>query len=116
MTHRIRAATDDDLRHLYEMAKLTGGGFTNLPPDKPALKAKLDRSHAAFARTEGPITDELFVLILENAETGEVAATCEFVGVHLDRKARKSAPFAPAIRNAALRHLDPVEPELVEAT
>ena len=57
-----------------------------------------------------------FVHEMRNAETGEVAATCEFVGVHLDRKARKSAPFAPAIRNAALRHLDPVEPELVEAT
>ena len=77
MTHRIRAAVDDDLQHLYEMAKLTGGGFTNLPPDKPALKAKLDRSHAAFARTEGPITDELFVLILENVDTGEVRGTCQ---------------------------------------
>lgn len=29
---RIRPAVDSDLRHLYEMAKLTGGGFTNLPP------------------------------------------------------------------------------------
>lgn len=57
-----------------------------------------------------------FLHEMRNAETGEVAATCEFVGVHLDRKARKSAPFAPAIRNAALEHLDPVEPELVEAT
>jgi hypothetical protein len=36
--------------------------------------------------------------------------------VHVDRQARKSAPFAPAIRNAAREHLDPVEPEFVEAT
>ena len=50
MSFRIRAARDEDLQHLYEMAKLTGGGFTNLPPDKPALRAKLERSHAAFAR------------------------------------------------------------------
>ncbi len=49
---------------------------------------------------------------MRNAETGEIAATCEFVGVHLDRQARKSAPFAPAIRNAALKHLDPAEPEV----
>ena len=46
--------------HLYEMAKLTGGGFTNLPPDRKALKVKLDRSHAAFARDEETIADELF--------------------------------------------------------
>lgn len=75
---RIRASRDEDLQHLYEMAKLTGGGFTNLPPDKPALRAKLERSHAAFARgeQEDP-TDDLFVLILENVETGEVRGTCQ---------------------------------------
>lgn len=75
---RIRAARDEDLQHLYEMAKLTGGGFTNLPPDRPALRAKLDRSHAAFARSEEEdASDDLFVLILENVETGEVRGTCQ---------------------------------------
>ena len=77
MTFRVRAAVDDDLRHLYEMAKLTGGGFTNLPPDRPALAAKLARSHAAFERDSGEIEDELFVLILENVDTGEVRGTCQ---------------------------------------
>jgi arginine N-succinyltransferase len=77
MSFRIRAATDDDLRPLYEMAKLTGGGFTNLPPDRPALRTKLERSHAAFARTGGTIDDELFVLVLENIGTGDVRGTCQ---------------------------------------
>ncbi|SFN78180.1 arginine N-succinyltransferase [Sphingomonas sp. OK281] len=77
MSFRIRAAVDEDLQHLYEMAKLTGGGFTNLPPDRRALTAKLERSHAAFARTDGPVQDELFVLILENTETREVRGTCQ---------------------------------------
>lgn len=77
MTFRIRAARADDLQHLYEMAKLTGGGFTNLPPDRKALRTKLDRSGEAFARDEGAITDELFVLMLENGETGEVRGTCQ---------------------------------------
>ena len=77
MTFRVRAATDGDLQYLYEMAKLTGGGFTNLPPDRKALTAKLDRSHAAFARTDGPVEDELFVLVLENVATGEVRGTCQ---------------------------------------
>ncbi|MBD8548706.1 arginine N-succinyltransferase [Sphingomonas sp. CFBP 8760] len=77
MSFRIRAATDGDLQPLYEMAKLTGGGFTNLPPDRHALRAKLDRSHAAFARADGPVEDELFVLVLENVATGEVRGTCQ---------------------------------------
>ena len=85
MSFRIRAARDEDLQHLYEMAKLTGGGFTNLPPDKPALRAKLERSHAAFARDADSLEDELFVLVLENAETQEVRGTCQIftqVGQH----------------------------------
>lgn len=78
MTFVIRAARDADLQPLYEMAKLTGGGFTNLPPERDALRAKLARSHAAFARPEdGAEHDDLFVLILENVKTGEVRGTCQ---------------------------------------
>lgn len=77
MSFVIRAARDSDLQPLYEMAKLTGGGFTNLPPEKPALRAKLERSHAAFDRDDDTIEDELFVLVLENLETGEVRGTCQ---------------------------------------
>jgi arginine N-succinyltransferase len=77
VTFRIRAAGDADLQHLYEMAKLTGGGFTNLPADRTALKAKLDRSGASFARQEDRLDDDVFVLVLENAETGEVRGTCQ---------------------------------------
>ncbi len=77
MTFVIRAATDADLKPLYEMAKLTGGGFTNLPPDRRALRAKLDRSREAFARDGDERRDELFVLVLENSATGEVRGTCQ---------------------------------------
>ncbi|MBB4373094.1 acyl-CoA thioester hydrolase [Bradyrhizobium sp. cir1] len=42
---------------------------------------------------------------MRNAETGEIAATCEITGVHMDRQLRKSAPFTDAIREAASRHL-----------
>lgn len=78
MSFVIRAARDEDLQHLYEMAKLTGGGFTNLPPERDALRAKLARSHAAFARPEdGSEHDDLFVLILENVQTGEIRGTCQ---------------------------------------
>ena len=77
MSFVIRAATGDDLQALYEMAKLTGGGFTNLPADRNSLRAKLERSAQAFARTEDNLADELFVLVLENADTGEVRGTCQ---------------------------------------
>jgi arginine N-succinyltransferase len=73
----IRAAHIDDVQHLYEMAKRTGGGFTNLPPDRKALTAKLERAAAAFARTEEEIADDLFVFVLENTATGEVRGTCQ---------------------------------------
>ena len=76
MTFRIRAARSGDLQHLYEMAKLTGGGFTNLPPDRKALRAKLDRSAEALGSSL-PGRDELFVLVLENIETGEVRGTSQ---------------------------------------
>ena len=77
MSFRIRAARDEDLSHLYEMAKLTGGGFTNLPPDKRSLRAKLERSRASFASPDGGPGDELFVLVLENVEAGTVRGTCQ---------------------------------------
>ena len=77
MTFVIRAANADDLQHLYEMAKRTGGGFTNLPPDRKALTAKLERGAQGFARTEDTVADDLFVFVLENTETGEVRGTCQ---------------------------------------
>lgn len=77
MTFVIRAARADDLQHLYEMAKSTGGGFTNLPPDRKALTAKLDRAAEGFARSEPTVGDDLFLFMLENTETGEVRGTCQ---------------------------------------
>jgi acyl-CoA thioester hydrolase len=47
---------------------------------------------------------------MRNAETGEIAARCEFTGVHMDRKLRKSAPFEAAIRNTAMQYLVVAEP------
>lgn len=77
MTFRIRAARESDLKYLYEMAKLTGGGFTNLPPDRGALMTRLERSAVAFSLEEDAPRDEVFVLVLENIDTGEVRGTCQ---------------------------------------
>ena len=77
MTFVIRAAGLDDLQHIYEMAKRTGGGFTNLPPDRKALTAKLERSAEAFARVGDDVGNDLYVFILENTATGDIRGTCQ---------------------------------------
>lgn len=79
MSFVIRAATRDDLQPLYEMAKLTGGGFTNLPPDRKSLNAKIERAGRSFARDgeDLDLTEELFVMVLENTETGAVRGTSQ---------------------------------------
>jgi arginine N-succinyltransferase len=72
---RIRASRPEDLDSLYEMAKLTGGGFTNLPADRDALAAKLARSATAFGKTEETHGDDVYLLMLEKVETGQVIGT-----------------------------------------
>jgi len=79
MSFVIRAARPDDLQAIYEMAKLTGGGFTNLPADRKSLEGKLERSTACFGREDDALSDELFVLVLENSETGEIRGTCQLL-------------------------------------
>ena len=78
MSFRLRAAHAGDLEALYEMAKLTGGGFTNLPADRNALGAKLARAEAAWA-SDDALGDHQFVLVLERPETGEVRGTCQLM-------------------------------------
>ena len=48
-----------------------------------------------------------FLHEMRNAETGEIAATCEITAVHLDRQAHKAAAFDDAIRAIAAKHLAP---------
>jgi len=80
MSFRIRAATPDDLRSLYELSKLTGGGFTNLPADKGTLEAKLAKSQDGFEREGENQDDDLFLFVLENVETKAIRGTCQVFG------------------------------------
>lgn len=77
MTFIIRPAILQDVQKIYEMAKRTGGGFTNLPPDRASLNDKVERSIAAFAKTEDALADDLYMFVLENLDTGEVRGTCQ---------------------------------------
>lgn len=77
MSFVLRAARPADLPALYQMAKSTGGGFTNLPPDRPTLKAKLARTEASFAREADTLADDLFLFVLEDTASGKVRGTCQ---------------------------------------
>ncbi|MDQ4088441.1 MAG: arginine N-succinyltransferase [Pseudomonadota bacterium] len=77
MSFRVRPAGNEDFEAIYEMAKLTGGGFTNLPPDRGALVAKLSRSEDAFSREEDSPEGDLFLFVLENVDTQQIRGTCQ---------------------------------------
>ncbi len=77
MSFRFRPALPDDLEAIYEMAKSTGGGFTNLPPDRDVLAAKLARGAASLARVEDAPGHDFFVFVLEDAASGKVRGTCQ---------------------------------------
>jgi len=76
LSARIRPSHPDDIEAIYEMAKLTGGGFTNLPPDRDALNEKLAKSAAAFAKNADEPGDDLYLLVLENGD-GVVRGTAQ---------------------------------------
>ena len=77
MAFRIRPARPDDFQAVYEMAKLTGGGFTNLPADKAALVEKLACSQSAFAKEGDEPGDDMYMFVLENPDAGLVRGTCQ---------------------------------------
>lgn len=77
MSFIVRAADMHDLPAIYRMAKSAGDGFTNLPPDRPTLHAKLERAVASFAREEDALADDLFLFVLEDLSTGNLRGTCQ---------------------------------------
>ena len=81
MSFRVRSAGNDDFASIYEMAKLTGGGFTNLPPDRGALVDKIIRSQESFAADRSEPGDDMFLFVLENTETGQIRGTCQVFGM-----------------------------------
>ncbi|NOW44945.1 arginine N-succinyltransferase [Novosphingobium sp. SG751A] len=73
----FRAAQTSDLSALYDLSKETGGGLTNLPPDKGKLETKLADAACAFARTEDTHEDDRFLFVLEDITTGRILGTCQ---------------------------------------
>lgn len=112
MSFRVRPATGEDFAAIYEMAKLTGGGFTNLPPDRATLVQKLARSEASFSRAEDSQADDLYVFVLEDPKAGIIRGTCQvfgqvgvrqpFYSYHLSTLTQSSPELGKTFRNQML--------------
>ncbi|MEA3080723.1 MAG: arginine N-succinyltransferase [Sphingomonadales bacterium] len=112
MSFRVRPATGEDFRAIYQMAKLTGGGFTNLPADRGTLIAKLDRSDKSFARKEDCQAADLYVFVLEDPKREKIRGTCQvfgqigvvqpFYSYHLGTLTQTSPELGKTFRNQML--------------
>jgi len=112
MSFRVRPATAEDFRAIYQMAKLTGGGFTNLPADRGTLVAKLARSDGSFAREEDRQQGDLYVFVLEDPKAGMIRGTGQvfgqvgvvqpFYSYHLSTLTQTSPELGKTFRNQML--------------
>lgn len=85
MSWFVRPARADDLDALLELAQMTGGGFTNLPPNREALERRLAWSTASYAAELQAPDNELYMLFLEDSATGRIGGTaCLFSRVGVD--------------------------------
>jgi arginine N-succinyltransferase len=112
MSLRIRPAAAEDFSAIYKMAKLTGGGFTNLPPDRKTLVQKLARSADSFAREGDDQAADLYVFVLEDPKAGTIKGTCQIFGqvgivqpfysYHLSTLSQSSPELGKTFRNQML--------------
>jgi arginine N-succinyltransferase len=112
MSFRVRPANADDFAAIYEMAKLTGGGFTNLPPERATLVAKLAKSQASFSREEESQSGDLYMFVLEDPKQGIIRGTCQvfgqvgvdqpFFSYHLSTLTQSSPELGKTFRNQLL--------------
>jgi arginine N-succinyltransferase len=112
MSFRVRPATGEDFKAIYEMAKLTGGGFTNLPPDRATLVEKLARSDNSFAREGEEQAGDLYMFVLEDPKARIVRGTCQIFGqvgltqpffsYHLSTMTQSSPELGKTFRNQML--------------
>ena len=112
MSFRVRPARNEDFESIYEMAKLTGGGFTNLPPDRGTLVAKLDKSERSFGRQEDAQAGDLYMFVLEDPREGVIRGTCQvfgqvgvdqpFYSYHMSTLTQSSPELGKTFRNQLL--------------
>ena len=80
MSWHVRPARPEDIDDFYALAMQTGGGFTNLPQDRDALADRLAWSDASFARSSDGPAHDLYLLFLEEKETGRIGGSALIYG------------------------------------
>tara|TARA_B100001094_G_C18178088_1_gene799141 strand:- start:653 stop:1666 length:1014 start_codon:yes stop_codon:yes gene_type:complete len=68
----IRPILLSDEQSLYELAEVSGYGFTSLPMDKKRLIKKIERSVESFAKPLREPGSEFYLMVLEDTTTGQV--------------------------------------------
>src|SRR5437764_197437 len=109
---RPRTTDDQEIASIYEMAKLTGGGFTNLPPERATLVAKLAKSEHSFSREEESQSGDLYMFVLEDPKAKKIRGTCQvfgqvgveqpFYSYHLSTMTQSSPELGKTFRNQLL--------------
>ena len=72
----IRPIEERDLPALYDLAKITGVGFTSLPANEAILADKIARSTLAFSNDIEQPGDQCYFMVAEDPENGRVVGTC----------------------------------------
>ncbi len=104
----VRPARADDLDGFIDLARDAGPGFTSLAVPASDLKARLEKSVKSFAAQIAEPGDQIYVLMLEDSETGEivgVSAVKAMVGINKPFFSFKLLKIAQS-SSAANRHFD----------
>ncbi|SUG55368.1 arginine succinyltransferase [Salmonella enterica subsp. diarizonae] len=71
----IRPVEHADIAALMQLAGKTGGGLTSLPANEATLAARIERALKTWSG-EQPKSEQGYVFVLEDSETGEVGGIC----------------------------------------
>lgn len=83
---RVRPIAASDRDAFFELAQLSGLGFTSLPDDPKLLGSRIALSEESFAKAVEEPGEEGYLLVLEDIETGAIAGTSAVkVGVGLSK-------------------------------
>lgn len=71
----IRPIEHKDYHSLYGIAEESGIGFTSLPVNEELLRSKIEHAEHAFSDSIKNSTDESYLFVMEDTDTGEVVGT-----------------------------------------
>lgn len=71
----IRPIQASDYNSLFDIANESGIGFTSLPVNEALLTHKIEQSQRSFAKDISAPSDESYLFVMEETDTGEVVGT-----------------------------------------